>query len=209
MATAKKAAAKKSVSRPVAKKTKKVPVRASRKAPMSEADILAEADEEEDLEWMEVKKGPAKKAKKFPKLDLRPIKVPAKTIGKGKKAHKVKAKKLSPTQVINHVTEETGIARKDVKLILETLANTVKASIMPGGVGGAFIPGVGAVLRKDIKPRKIPAIARGTVVEKRNPSTGETTKWKHPGRKASVKPASSKARVILAASTRRAVFGTQ
>src|SRR4051812_44573937 len=108
MATAKKAAAKKSVSRPVAKKAKKLPVKkgAAKKAP--KADVESD-EEEEDLEWMEVKKAAKKATKKFAKLDLTPIKVPAKTVGKGKKAHKVKAKKLSPTQVINHITEATEL----------------------------------------------------------------------------------------------------
>lgn len=207
MATAKKTVAKKSVSRPAAKKTKKVPVRA-KKAPKTKADVEAEESEEEDLDWMEVKKPAKKAAKKFPKLDLKPIKVAAKVVGKGKKAHKVKAKKLSATQVINHVTEQTGMARKDIKLVLETLADTVKASIMPGGVGGALIPGICAVMRKEVKARKIPAIPRGTVIEKRNPRTGEVTKVKHPGRKAGVKPATAKARVMILSGTRRAVFGT-
>lgn len=207
MAVAKKAAAKKSVARPAAKKTKKVP--AKRPNPRSKEMQEDESEEEEEeLDWMEVKKPTKKAGKKFPKLDLKPIKIAAKVVGKGKKAHKVKAKKLSATQVINHVTEQTGMARKDIKLVLETLADTVKASIMPGGVGGALIPGICAVMRKEVKARKIPAIARGTVVEKRNPSTGEVTRGKHPGRKAGVKPATSKARAVLLSSTRRAVFGT-
>jgi hypothetical protein len=112
--------------------------------------------------------------------------------------------------VINHVTETTGLARKDVKLVLDTLADTVRASIMPGGVGGAFVPGIGMVVRKIVKARKIPAIKKGTVVEKRPApgQKGEVVKMLHPGRPASMKPATVKARFILKSSTRRAVFGT-
>lgn len=211
MAAAKKTVAKKTTKPAATKKVpKKVPAKkaAAKKAPKTKSDIMEEEGMEEDLEWMELKKGPAKKVKKFPKLDLTPIKVAAKVVGKGKKAHKVKAKKLSASQVLNHVVEQTEMSRKDVRLVLETLANTIKAAIMPGAVGGAVIPGVGAIIRKDIAAKKLPAIARGTVIEKRNPRTGEVTKVKHPGRKPSIKPASSKARAVLLSSTRRAVFGT-
>jgi hypothetical protein len=209
MAAAKKTAAKKTTARPSPKKaSKKVPAKKPTAKKTSKKSGEAEDRDEEELEWMEVKKSAKKAGKKFAKLDLNPIKIAAKVVGKGKKAHKVKAKKLSASQVLNHVVEQCELPRKDVRLVLETLANTIKAAIMPGAVGGAVIPGVGAIVRKEIPAKKLPAIARGTVVEKRNPRTGEVTKVKHPGRKASVKPASSKARAVLLSSTRRAVFGT-
>jgi hypothetical protein len=214
MATTKKTSAKKTAhakKRVAAKKGPAHKKSAAKKATTNKKSVeqqMDEADEAETLEWLEVKKPAKKAAKKFAKLDLKPIKVQAKTVGKGKKAKKVKPKKLSASQTMNHVVEQTGLARKDVKMVLETLADTVKAAIMPGAVGGAVIPGIGAIMRKHIPARKIPAIKRGTVIEKRNPRTGEVTRAKHPGRAASTKPATAKARAILLSGTRRAVFGT-
>lgn len=212
MATAKKATAKKTThaKRPVAKGPHKAAKKAPTKAKVSKKAEAADAEDEEDLEWMEVKRPAKKVVKKFPKLDLKPIKVAAKTVGKGKKARKIKPKKLSASQVLNHVVETTGIARKDVKLVLDTLADTIKAAVMPGSVGGAVIPGIGAVVRKVVKARTLPAIKKGTVVEKR-PAPGQkgpVVKMLHPGRAAVKKPATVKARFILAGSTRRSVFGT-
>lgn len=190
------------------KATKKVPAKKASPAKTSKKTSKP-SDDEEDLEWMEAPKTKKTKAKKFPKLDLKPIKVPSKTVGKGKKAKTVKAKKLSASQVLNHVVEESGLARKDVKLVLDALTNTIKAAVMPGSVGGAVIPGIGALIRKHVPSRKIPAIARGTVIEKRNPRTGEVTKMKHPGRKAGVKPAFDKAKFVLLSGAKRAVAGTE
>ena len=205
MATSKKATAKKTVSQ---KATPGKKIAAKKAAPAKTSKKTAEAGDEEELEWLEIKKPAKKAAVKHAKLDLKPIKVKARTVGKGRSAKTIKAKKLGAAQVMAHLVETTGLARKDVKLVLETLADTMKAAIMPGGVGGAVIPGIGAVMRKEIAAKKIPAIKRGTVVEKRNMQTQEVTKWKHPGRPASVKPKTAKARFVLLSGTRRAVFGT-
>ena len=206
-ATSKKPAAKKpAAKRPAAKKSAKKasPAKTSKKAKS------AGSEDEEELEWMEVKKPVKKAAKKFPKLDLKPLKVKSRTVGKGRKAKTIRPSKLGGTQLINHVTEVTGLARKDVRLVIESMVNTVKSAIMPGGVGGAVIPGLLAVVRKDVKARKIPAIKKGTVVEKRPApgQKGEVVKMLHPGRPASVKPKTVKARAMLLSGTRRAVFGT-
>lgn len=197
----KKAAAKKAP----ASKTKASPAKTSRKP--KEVDV----DDEEDLEWGEVRKPNAKKAsaKKYPKLALKPIKVSARTVGTGRTARKVKPRKLSATQVLAMVVEQTELPRAEVKLMLSTLSDIVKASIMPGAVGGAVVPGIGALMRKDIAAKKMPAVKRGTVIEKRNPRTGETTKYKHPGQKAYVKPGRTKVRSVPLAALRRAALGTE
>lgn len=185
--------------------------KAKLKASLKKTVVAEDTEDEEELDWLEVKKPGAKKAsaKKYPKLDLDPIKVPARTVGKGKTARKVKPKKLSASQTLNMLVDLTDLPRKEVKLVLEALSNTVKAAIMPGAVGGIVIPGVGAVMRKVIPAKKVDAIKKGTVIEKRNPRTGEVTKGKHPGQKAYVKPARVKARVIPLSSVRRALNGTE
>jgi hypothetical protein len=222
-ATARKSATK-AKAKPAAKKApaKKAPTaksKAAAKAPTAAALRKMAAnlgasdvgDDEEDLEWGEVKKPGAKKTggRKYAKLGLKPIKVPARTVGTGKTARKVKPRKLSATQVLASVVEQTELPRADVKLVLATLSNIVKASLMPGAVGGAVVPGIGAMMRKDIAAKKMPAVKRGTVIEKRNPRTGETTKFKHPGQKAYVKPGRTKVRSIPLAALRRAALGTE
>lgn len=200
--TTKKPASKK----PVAKKKA-----ASPKKPARPSSYDEHPAEDEDLEWGEVKKPGAKKAgaKKYAKLALKPLKIPTRTVGTGKTARKVKAKKLSAAQMVNMLVEQTEMPRKDVRMLLETMSNIVKSAIMPGGVGGAVVPGVGAVMRKDIAAKKMPAVKRGTVIEKRNPRTGETTKYKHPGQKAWVKPARTRVRSVPLSALRRAANGTE
>lgn len=207
-APAKKAPAKKPAAKPAAKKA---PTAAALKRMAAKMGAVDEGDEEEDLEWGEVRKPGAKKtsARKFAKLTLKPIKVPTRTVGTGKTARKVKPRKLSATQVLASLVEQTEMSRAEVKLVLSTLSDIVKAAIMPGAVGGAVVPGIGALMRKDIVAKKMPAVKRGTVIEKRNPRTGETTKYKHPGQKAWVKPGRTKVRSIPLAALRRAALGTE
>lgn len=191
-------------------KTTLTAAKAKLKASLKKTIVAEDADDEEDLEWGEVKKPGAKKAgKKYAKLSLSPIKVQARTVGKGKSARKVKPKKLSASQVMAQLVEATELPRKEVRLVLETLSDIIKAAVMPGAVGGAVIPGIGAVMRKVTPPKKVDAIKRGTVVEKRNPRTGEVTKFKHPGQKAYVKPERVKVRTIPLSSVRRAAQGTE
>lgn len=203
-AVAKKAPAKK----PVAKKA---PTAAALKRMAAKMGAVDEGDEEEDLEWGEVRKPGAKKtsARKYAKLALKPIKVPTRTVGTGRTARKVKPRKLGAAQVIASLVEQTELSRADVKLVLSTLSDIVKASIMPGAVGGAVVPGIGALMRKDIPAKKMPAVKRGTVIEKRNPRTGEVSKYKHPGQKAYVKPGRTKVRSVPLAALRRAALGTE
>jgi hypothetical protein len=212
MATSKSKTAKKTTHARAAKGPHKAAKKASpaKVSKKTAADDVEDDEEEEELEFLEVKKPGARKAgKKYAKLDLKPIKVPTRTVGSGKKARKVKPKKLSAAMVLSHLTEETGLARKDVRLVIETLATAVKAAVMPGAVGGIVIPGVGAIMRKDIAAKKVAAIKRGTVIEKRNPRTGEVSKGKHPGQKAYVKPARVKIRAIPLSALRRAANGTE
>lgn len=146
-----------------------------------------------------------KTTKKYPKLALDPIKVKAKVVGTGKKARKVKPSKLGASQVMALLVEQTGLARKDVKLVVEALANTVKASIMPGAIGAVTVPGIGTIKTRHIEAKKVAGIKAGTMV--RNPRTGEEKE--HPGRKAYTKPATVKVRVVAGGELKRAALGTE
>jgi nucleoid DNA-binding protein len=121
-------------------------------------------------------------------LELRPIK-----------------EKMSRTEIIEHLVEETELTRKQVLSVLNGLNNLVKASIMPKSVGQFTLPGVAVIKLRKIPAKKVPAIKKGTPV--RNPFTGETSR--HPGREAYVKPATVKVRVLPTAHLKRAALGTE
>lgn len=141
------------------------------------------------------KKSPAKKAatpvkrkaKKFPALELKPIR-----------------EKLSRSQLVQHLTDETGLARKDVAGVVDGLINTIKASLMPRGAGVFAIPGLLAIKTRKIKAKKMPAIKKGTLVRR----PGQSEPVEHPGRKAFVKPATIKVRAVAMGGLKRAALGT-
>jgi hypothetical protein len=138
------------------------------------------------------KAAPAKKrsAVKRAKLDLKPIKA-----------------KMSKSELAIYLSEYTGseVSKKQVLTVLEGLAQAMKASVAPRGVGTFQVPGVITIKTKKIKAKTVPAIKKGTMV--RNPRTGEESP--HPGRKAYVKAPTVKVRAIAMGSLKRAALGTE
>lgn len=120
---------------------------------------------------------PAKrKAKKFPVLSLKPIRT-----------------KLSRTDLVARLVEETGVARKDVNNVIAAIGDAMKASIMPKACGEFAIPGVLVV-----KAKKIPAKKGGQKIV----SFGVE-------RISKAKPATVKVRVRSLAKLKRAALGTE
>ena len=72
-------------------------------------------------------------------------------------------KKLTQAQVVAALAEKTDTSKKDVKGILEALADLAVAETKRSGV--CIIPGIGRLVRSDRKARL-----------GRNPATGETIK---------------------------------
>jgi DNA-binding protein HU-beta len=72
-------------------------------------------------------------------------------------------KKLTQAQVVAALAEKTDTSKKDVKGMLEALADLAVAETKRSGV--CIIPGIGRLVRSDRKARL-----------GRNPATGETIK---------------------------------
>ena len=81
---------------------------------------------------------------------------------------KLKAIKEPQTQsqIIESLAEETGLLKKDVRTVLESLAELSHRHIMPRGSGEFKIPFMGAKITRKEKPATKKRMGR-------NPATGE------------------------------------
>lgn len=77
---------------------------------------------------------------------------------------------FSKSQLLNAISEETGVARKEVTAILESLASIVERHVKKRGAGQFTLPG----LLKIVTQRKPATKARKGI----NPFTGEETVFK-------------------------------
>ncbi len=81
------------------------------------------------------------------------------------------------TEILNHISEETGLSRKDVSAVLESLNDLIAKNLKPRGAGIFNLPGL-----LKIKVVKKPATKARKGI---NPFTGEETVFKaKPARKA-------------------------
>jgi nucleoid DNA-binding protein len=99
----------------------------------------------------------------------------AKTIAKSKTT--VKAKKLSAfkeqltkTQMMSYLSEDTGLSKKEVSLVINSLGDLIERSIKPRSCGAFSLPG----LFKIVTVHKPAKKARKGI----NPFTGEETTFK-------------------------------
>lgn len=74
--------------------------------------------------------------------------------------------KQTQTQVIGAIAEETGLAKKEVKAVLESLGGLAQRHIMKRGSGEFKVPYVGVKINRKIKPATKKRMGR-------NPATGE------------------------------------
>ena len=109
------------------------------------------------------KKAPAKKAaaKKAPAKKA-PAKVPAKV--------KAISEKMTKTQIVGTIADNTGLSKKQVSDVMQQLENLIEGSIKKRGAGEFTIPG----LMKVTTVRKPAVRARKGI----NPFTGEETMFK-------------------------------
>ena len=119
------------------------------------------------------KKAPAKKAaaKKAPAKKA-PAKVPAKV--------KAISEKMTKTQIVGTIADNTGLSKKQVSDVMQQLENLIEGSIKKRGAGEFTIPG----LMKVTTVRKPAVRARKGI----NPFTGEETMFK-------AKPASTAVKI--------------
>ncbi len=81
------------------------------------------------------------------------------------------------TEILNHISDETGLSRKDVSAVLESLNDLIAKNLKPRGAGIFNLPGL-----LKIKVVKKPATKARKGI---NPFTGEETVFKaKPARKA-------------------------
>lgn len=74
------------------------------------------------------------------------------------------------TQILSHLSEQTGLSKKDVKAVFEELGDLIHRHIKKRGAGHFTVPG----LMKVITVRKPATKARKGI----NPFTGEETTFK-------------------------------
>ena len=89
-----------------------------------------------------------------------------------KKAVKKASVKKPPTktQILAHVADETGLAKKDVSAVLDSLGGLIEKNIKPRSVGMFSLPGL---LKIKIIKKKATKARKGI-----NPFTGEETVFK-------------------------------
>ena len=93
-------------------------------------------------------------------------------------AKKSGSKPLTNTEILRNISESTGLAKKDVVLVLDHLTNEIQKSLKGSGIGVFSIPGLVKIER-----RKVPA--RPAQKGVKNPFTGELQD--RPAKPASVK----------------------
>ena len=93
-------------------------------------------------------------------------------------AKKSGSKPLTKTEILRNISESTGLAKKDVVLVLDHLTNEIQKSLKGSGIGVFAIPGLVKIER-----RKVPA--RPAQKGVKNPFTGELQD--RPAKPASVK----------------------
>lgn len=94
-----------------------------------------------------------------------------------KSAATIAKKPPTKTEILNHIAAETGLARKDVIAVLDSLNSLIAKNLKPRGAGMFNLPGL-----LKIKVVKKPATKARKGI---NPFTGEETVFKaKPARKA-------------------------
>ena len=93
-------------------------------------------------------------------------------------AKKSGSKPLTKTEILRNISESTGLAKKDVVLVLDHLTNEIQKSLKGSGIWVFSIPGLVKIER-----RKVPA--RPAQKGVKNPFTGELQD--RPAKPASVK----------------------
>ena len=93
-------------------------------------------------------------------------------------AKKSGSKPLTKTEILRNISESTGLAKKDVVLVLDHLTTEIQKSLKGSGIGVFSIPGPVKIER-----RKVPA--RPAQKGVKNPFTGELQD--RPAKPASVK----------------------
>lgn len=197
----KKATAKKAKAKPVAKK-------ATAKKPAKKATAKKEGPRPTTKALVAKKAAMKKLAMKKAKAK-RPVRKMAKKVVARKPARKAKLnlkplrKTFSKSALMLELAEHAGIEKKQAILLMSHLNHLALTSVTKGGAGQFTIPGLCKIKRRIIKARKIKAIAKGTMMFSMRTKKQEP----HPGRRAGIKPATVKVRILPLSLPKRAVLG--
>lgn len=95
-----------------------------------------------------------------------------KAVKKKTAAKKTPAVKKPPTktQILSHIADDTGLTRKEVSAVLDSLGGLIQKNIKPRSVGMFSLPGL---LKIKIVKKKATKARKGI-----NPFTGEETVFK-------------------------------
>jgi nucleoid DNA-binding protein len=94
---------------------------------------------------------------------------------------KVEQKPMSKGQLYTYISQNTGIDKKAVAVVLDELTSAIYSAVAPGGVGKFTLPGVLKIALKATPPKP--------EREGKNPFTGEVMTFK-------AKPASVKVKIL-------------
>jgi nucleoid DNA-binding protein len=100
---------------------------------------------------------------------------------------------LTKSALLNLISEQNGLTRKQASEVLATIETAVLGSVHPKGVGEFTFPGL-----MKVTLRKVPARKAGTLI--RNPATGEMMK-------AAAKPASVRVKIRPLSKLKTAALG--
>lgn len=99
---------------------------------------------------------------------------------------KTVANKQTKSQILSSIADDTGLSKKEVTAVLDSLAGLAHAHLRKGGSGEFTVPALGIKLRRVIKPAR--EARKGT-----NPFTGEEIMIKAKPASTSVKATALKA----------------
>lgn len=110
--------------------------------------------------------------------------------------------KMTKSQIIQTLADNAEISKAQATAAYNVFGDMILASICKGSARQFALPGFINIKTRNIKSKVIKAIKPGTEV--RNPRTGEMVA--HPGRKASVKPATIKVKITPLGKVRQAAL---
>jgi nucleoid DNA-binding protein len=109
----------------------------------------------------------------------KPVAKPVKKVAK--KAGKPVQKPMSKGALLKTLSDNTGIDKKAVSVLMDELTSIIYSAVSPGGVGKFTLPGVLKIVLKETPPKP--------EREGKNPFTGEMMTFK-------AKPASVKVKIL-------------
>ena len=92
-----------------------------------------------------------------------------KVVAKAAPRLKAMTQKMTKTQILTAIAEETGLSRKDVAAVFGSMSDLITRHVMKRGSGEFSIPDTGIKVRRVVKPRTKARMGR-------NPATGEEIK---------------------------------